>query len=131
MVARPFAALRSRGQTLRRSRPAAAVLAAWGLEAAPLRLLAQRGASLFRVDAPAGRYVLRLYGARSPSTAQIRSELLWLRALGTDAGLMVPEPVATPGGDLVVEARDPAVPEPCRAGLQRWVPCPGEALVSA
>ncbi|MDQ3327676.1 MAG: phosphotransferase, partial [Chloroflexota bacterium] len=55
----------------------------------------------FDVRAESGdRYRLRLHPPQGRDPIAIRSELLWLAALHTEAGLVVPEPVATRTGEL-------------------------------
>lgn len=96
-------------------------LARYGLAGARLRLLAHRGTTLFQVDAPDGRFVLRVYRAGGSSDAHIRSELAWLGALRRDTDLTVPEPVAARDGALLITAVERDGAEAHRCVLFRWV----------
>jgi Ser/Thr protein kinase RdoA (MazF antagonist) len=92
-------------------------------------LLHSRNA-VFRVEDPTDqhetggrlqRYVLRVHGPGTGEAAEIRSELLWLRALRRETDLAVPEPLATTGGDLVCRADTPGVPGARLCVLLRWM----------
>lgn len=67
------------------------------------------------------RYVIRIHRPGSQDVSTIRSELLWLLALRHDAGLVVPEPVATRTGELVTCAIAPGIPEARSCVVFRWV----------
>ncbi|GHO46380.1 phosphotransferase enzyme family protein [Ktedonospora formicarum] len=67
-----------------------------------------------------GRYTLRLYGDEV-STESILSEMRWLLALRRDTELVVPEPVATRTGSLLIQVEIEDIPETPRCGLFRWV----------
>lgn len=72
------------------------------------------------------RYLLRVHrparhGRQVDSSAAIRSELLWLRALRADTDLSVPEPVVTRDGELTTTVSSPGVPEPRTCSLLRWM----------
>ncbi len=55
----------------------------------------------FRIDAPAGRTVLRVHRPGYQSAASIESELAWLAALRRDTDLPVVRPLPGRNGDLV------------------------------
>ena len=76
-------------------------LAHWGLEGAPVSLVAQRENMVFRVQTPQGDYALRLHRAGLRSGAELRSELQWMSMLG-QGGLRVPTPLPTLDGALGV-----------------------------
>ena len=109
----------------------------WGLSDVRLRPVGHAENTTFRVEATLGgrggrpsrqrhAFLLRLHRPRRHSAAALRSELAWLRALVEAGELAVPEPVATPAGELVVDvdavaAR--AVGGEARAcTLLRWLP---------
>src|SRR5579871_325879 len=74
------------------------------------------------VQCPGGqRYALRVHAPRRHDTAAIRSELLWLEALGAD-GFLVPAPVRTVQGGLWTTASAEGVPEARACTLLTWVP---------
>lgn len=75
----------------------------------------------FRVDAPGGRFLLRINRPGNRSEAEIESEMAWLAALRRDTELQVPEPVATSDGRLAVTVDDPGVPGPRTCALLRWI----------
>ena len=77
------------------------IFAAWGLEGAPCRLVAQRENRVFRVETPAGPRALRLHRPGLRTDAQLRSELDWMAALAA-GGIAVPAPCPTPDGALCV-----------------------------
>ena len=123
----PFEALSVRGQLGRLRRLAEAALADFGVRPAKLVPLAHLENTTFRVDAAGGeRYVLRIHRVTGipvhpvRSAAEVRSEMLWLSALRREAGLAVPEPIPTAGGDLLTIADAAGVPEPRNCVLLRW-----------
>jgi len=60
----------------------------------------------FQVHADSGdRYCLRVQSPQGGEPAELRSELLWLAALRTEAGLVVVAPVPTRAGDLLGTVR--------------------------
>jgi Ser/Thr protein kinase RdoA (MazF antagonist) len=97
---------------------ARAALAEWGLERARLRLLRNVYNTTFRVD---DRYVLRIQRPGQHDAAAVRSEMLWLAALRRDTELVVPEPVPTRRGELVVVAAAEGVAEPRACALLGWI----------
>lgn len=61
--------------------------------------------STFRVETPSGvRYALRVNRPKSQNVATVKSELLWLMALHRDTDLLIPVPVPTTAGELLVES---------------------------
>lgn len=68
-----------------------------------------------------GRFVLRVHGPENANVAEIRSELLWLRALRRETPLVVPQPVPSLAGDLVCQVEVPGVPQPRLCVLLQWV----------
>src|SRR5438552_14408457 len=99
-------------------RLARAALVEWGFERPRLTPLRNVYNTTFRV----GRgHVLRMQFPGLHEAATVRSEMLWLAALARDTDLAVPEPVATPNGDLVVLASAEGVPESRVCSLFTWV----------
>jgi Ser/Thr protein kinase RdoA (MazF antagonist) len=108
-------------------------LDAYGLTGARLKFLYYNGNVIYRVDGShrtsigksggpyvANRYVLRVHMDYHTYEA-IRSELQWLMALRRDADLLVPEPVPTRDGELLLEAGAPGVPGRRKCSLLRWL----------
>ena len=73
---------------------------AFGGSAHPPRLLKLRENAVFAVALPGGPGVLRLHRQGYQTAAAIRSELWWMSAL-SDAGVPVPRPFVTEGGDTL------------------------------
>jgi Ser/Thr protein kinase RdoA (MazF antagonist) len=123
--------LTRRGKLRRAQSVARAALSAFGFTGANLRLIVDAGNISYQVKAvdPAplegsiyveSCYLLRLHWPGYQCDGAVDSELKWLRAL-SDAGLPVPQPVATTEGELSVEVSVPGVPVARRCSLLRWV----------
>jgi Ser/Thr protein kinase RdoA (MazF antagonist) len=67
----------------------------------------------YRVEDPvsAARYALRIHRPGYRSVAEIRSELMWIDALGVDGTVETPRAIVAAGGDRVVSVSNPAIPE--------------------
>lgn len=131
---KPYEELTRLGR-MRRLRPAAAAaLEAYGLGEARFRAVRQAGNTLFRIVAPRpsptetdsdmyekGRYLLRIHQPGYQPTGAIQLELAWLAAMCRDAGLPVPEPVATLDGSLMTQVSAPGIPEVRSCSLLRWL----------
>jgi len=123
---RRWADLTPGGQLRRLRRLAEGAWPRFGLGAGTLRSLGHWENATFRVQAPArgpsaprfvpGSYLLRVHSPGYNTTAQVASELQWLRALCRDTDLPVPEPVGEP---LVAE--HPDVPQPRTCSVLRWM----------
>lgn len=113
-----------RAQVARLRRVALAALDRYPLPDGRLTFLTHGENTTFRHDSAAGRHVIRVHrphrhGRDVDSTAAIRSELAWLRALRTDTDLAVPEPAAARDGALAVEAS--AAGETRICSVLRWM----------
>src|SRR6478609_7446855 len=118
---RAYDALTGRGQLGRLRRMGRTALERYpgDLDGARLVLLRHEQNATFRVDGVGARYVLRINRPGLQSEATVESEMAWLAALRRDTDLVVPEPVATRDGSLVVTASEPGVPgERCCALLR-------------
>ena len=78
---------------------AAEVASHWGGLSRP-KLIAFRENLVFAAEAPAGRVVVRVHRPGYQSEDTIRSELWYMAALA-EAGLPVPDPLRTAGGEMV------------------------------
>lgn len=97
----------------------------YGLGVARLNHLATHSNVLFRVDAEDGRrLVLRMGEPAANTRSNIDLEVAWLAALSDDPGLLIPTPLPTPDGRLVVDAQSQKGVRPCV--VFKWVP--GEPL---
>lgn len=67
----------------------------------PVRLVGQRENAVYEMATPQGRAALRLHRRGYQGAAAIAAEQWWMQALAA-AGLPVPEPLATPGGGMLV-----------------------------
>lgn len=78
---------------------------------------------LYRVTSPTqGHFLLRVHELTRHSEIEIRSELLWMKALRREAHLPVSEPMMTQNGSPVCEVSIDCVAEPRRCVLLRWLP---------
>lgn len=118
-----FYALTERGR-VRRLRPMAeSALHHWGLSGSRLRLLSNSWNCVFRVDTADGRkLVLRISYPNLYTAANVRSEMEWLAAVARDTDLILPTPLPTRDGDLLVTLTAKGVPEPRHCVLFTWVP---------
>lgn len=110
-------------------------------DACPVEIRGSARKHLFKLVSSRGSFVLRMYRPPHLGEALLRSELLWMRSLCHEAGIGVPEPLATECGSLTSQIsasrrpklrallrRLPGVdtaPEktfPWLSALVRWVP---------
>lgn len=93
----------------------------WGLEDAELEVIKMRENAVFRATTPDGRrHALRIHRHGYHSDAELRSELLWMRAL-EQHGIPVPEVIPSRQGELFVWMTHADVPEPRQVDLFAWV----------
>jgi len=122
--------LTSRGKLRRTNRVARAALEAFGFTEARLRLMVDAGNTTYRVHAPGHSpintdlyvddcYSLRLHQPGYQNEGAVDSELEWLSAM-SEAGLPVPQPLASKSGELSVDVPIPGAPAR-RCSLLRWV----------
>ncbi len=129
---KPYRELTRRGRLRRLRNTAEWALAAYGLDDASLRFIQHGENAIYRVDAPGSdavaaaagpyipsRYVLRIHAMDDEEA--IASELTWLIALSQEAGLPVPAPVPTPGGEHLVRVVTPEMPQGKIVTLLRWL----------
>jgi Ser/Thr protein kinase RdoA (MazF antagonist) len=120
---RDFDALTGRGQLGRLRRLGRQALARYpgNLDQAALSVLRHEQNATFRVDARAGRFVLRISRAGPHSLESVGSETAWLAALRRDTGLLVPEPLAAAHGALVVAEEHAGVPGERLCVVLHWI----------
>jgi Ser/Thr protein kinase RdoA (MazF antagonist) len=107
-------------------------LEAYGVEGARLTFLRYFANITYRVDLPQAvvcedetspyvpnRYLLRVLISNHWEIA--KGEMTWLAALSDEGGLVVPAPVPTLEGDLLVKVKTPGLPEGRIVSLMRWV----------
>jgi Ser/Thr protein kinase RdoA (MazF antagonist) len=129
---KPYDELTRLGRLRRMRQLAATALEAYGLPGAHLTFLQYFANITYRVDVPglvlqgdsSGPYVPNRYLLRVLCTNHweaVKGEMTWLAALSREAGLPVPEPVATLEGELLTRITTPGVPEGRIVSLMRWV----------
>ena len=129
---KPYSELTRLGRLRRIRQLAQAALEAYGLSGARLTFLRYFANITYRVDAPGpvpqlsgpGPYVPNRYLLRVLSTnywQAVKGEMTWLAALSREAALLVPEPVPTPEGELLLRVTTPGMPEGRIVSLMRWV----------
>lgn len=84
------------------TRPVAAALAVWGLDAADARRVAQRENVVWKVTQAGRAYALRLHRPGYRTGAELRSELQWMAALA-ESGITVPAPIPATDGSLIAD----------------------------
>lgn len=101
---------------------ALAALTEYGIVPSRLRLVGGFSNVIFRVEAAAGRYALRVDLEGWHSDDDIDVELAWLDALARDTALDLCRFVPAPDGRRYVYADAPGVPGRRRCVLFRWLP---------
>jgi Ser/Thr protein kinase RdoA (MazF antagonist) len=99
-----------------------AALAAFGRPDATARIVKRSTTLTVRVDAPDGRYMLRLQPHGRMPLPVVEAELAWLEAIRRETGLRVPGPIAAPDGRLALEIAAPGQAGPSVAALFAWLP---------
>ena len=119
----PFEALTHRGQAWRLRQLALAALRDYPIRVARLELLQYEDNAVYQVATGAGeQFILRVGAADGHPVAEQHAELLWLHALGRDTDLAVPIPIPTTGGEPLILADAPGVPDPRPCVLFRRLP---------
>ncbi len=129
---KPYRTLTRRGQLRRVRRLAEEALGCYNLGDTKLRFLRYFANITYRVDlagtvtasAHPGLYVPNRYLLRvlaSGNWEYALGEMTWLAALSGEAGLPVPSPMPTPGGELLVRVCTPGIPNGRIVSLMRWV----------
>lgn len=129
---KPYREMTRRSRLYHLKNLAKVALQAYGMPEARLSFLQYTENIIYRVDVSAkpdasqagspyipNRYLLRIHAMGD--TAAIASELVWLMALNQEAGLPVPAPIATPGGELLAHIVTPGIPNGRVVSLMRWL----------
>jgi Ser/Thr protein kinase RdoA (MazF antagonist) len=93
----------------------------FGLNGAHIRLLKYSMPMLFVVSGET-HAVLRLHQPDRHPFEVVRSELVWLQTLSTHPHLLVPQPIPTRDGQLLIEVTNPEQTDRRYASLLRWIP---------
>jgi len=75
-------------------------LALWGLQGAPIKLIAQRENAVFQVQTPNSNFALRLHRPGYQTPEAMASELAWMASIG-DSGVQVPTPIVNQSGKFL------------------------------
>jgi Ser/Thr protein kinase RdoA (MazF antagonist) len=76
---------------------------------------------VYRVDAPHGRFLLRLLSPSGTTAGTIAVLASWLASVSAGGGVGVPDPVALPDGSWHLEVAVEGEPAPRPCMLLRWV----------
>lgn len=119
---KPYEELTHRGQVRRLRSLAENALSEYPFTVSEFSLLLHLENTTFRVDMSHGhKYVLRIARPNHRSLDQIRSEVTWLKAIGRDTELVVPNPVSNGHGASVTTAGAGGVPGERYCVLFKWV----------
>jgi len=102
---------------------ATAAVGRWGLDGASLRLINLSENATYRVDVP-GRpkpVILRVHREGYHSLNGIRSELAWMRALQSEAGVKTPQAIPGRDGKDIQTVAHPALPNPRNCVLFEFI----------
>ncbi len=118
-----FDQLTDRGRARRLRKLAINALGRYEFEVSDVRLVGVRDNALFRVRTAGGlSHIIRVCKPGWRSSVDLRSEVVWLRALGRDTDIGVPEPQADRNGNFIVKAWAEGVPGACHCVVTSWIP---------
>ena len=121
---RDYHDLTDEGRRRRLAGVAREALASYALDVVAMRGLTDATNGVFRLDtADGGRYAMRVgLGPPAGHTAdEMRSEAAFLEAIRGEPGIVVPRPVPSRSGDVVVEASAPNVPHARACMVFTWL----------
>jgi len=101
-------------------------LRAFGIEADRVCWVSHSENAVFRVQAGASTYALRIHPPGKQDAQAIEAELAWLRALRSETSLLVPEPVSGSDGAWVQDVVSSPGRQNYQCVLFRWID--GQAL---
>lgn len=103
---------------------ARAALPAWGLSAdLEPELVTERENAVFRVDVEGrGSFALRVHRSGYHTDAQLRSQVMWARALEVDGIVHTAAVLDTRAGEQFTVVSHPGVPTPRQVSLLEWEP---------
>lgn len=117
-----YASLDPQAQIALSRRLAHRALAEHGLVPTRVRSVHHGENTTFDAHTDAGRFLVRVHRAGYNTTAEIRSELLWLEALAADGRVVVPRPHRSPAGALVLTLDAPGLDAPRDVVVFHWIP---------
>ena len=119
---RDYAALDEEGQVEVLRRVALAAAEAFGLGVRDLTLVLHAFNTTFALDTDDGRRLALRVNTNSQSTpAHIAAQQAWLHALATETDVLVPDPLAAPGGGWHVAVDCPAWGGPLNVTVASWL----------
>ncbi len=120
---RQFSDLTPRGQAQRLRGLALAALGQYDLDVRRVAVVTNHLNGIFRIlTADGQKYALCICHPTWRTDEDLRSELLWLHALGRDTDIGAPAPLANRDDDLVTLAAADGVPESRRCVVMSWIP---------
>ena len=118
----PFETLSYNEQLARLTEFAGLALRAYGYPDAALHSVAYINNAVFEVHAPnGGHFALRLHRPGHKRLEWIKSELVWLGAIGRDTTLCVPHPIQSLDAEPIVYASVRGLSEPIICALFAWI----------
>lgn len=98
-------------------------LSRWGLEGAALRLINHSENATYRVDPVEAErpVILRVHREDYHTINGIRSELAWMRALQSEAGVKTPQAIPGLNGEDIQTVAHPALPRPRNCVLFKFI----------
>jgi Ser/Thr protein kinase RdoA (MazF antagonist) len=120
---KPYSDLSIRGKLRRLRDVAIEALTHYGLRSPEIAYYGFETNLLYRVTTAAGeQFMLRLATPGWRTLEDLRSEALWLEALGRDTAVSAPRVMPTRSGEYVLPVSLPGVPDTWNATLMSWVP---------
>lgn len=119
---KPYSELSAAGKLRRLNGLAYAALARYELKCPSIAYHGFDTNLLYRVTANGERFMLRLAAPGWRTIEDLRSEALWLGALGRQTDIPVPRIVQGRSGEQVLPVSAPGVPRAWNATLMSWVP---------
>lgn len=117
----PWASLDPHEQVALSRRLAHRALAAHRLSPTRVRSVHHGENTTFDARTDGGRFLVRVHRAGYNTTAEVRSELLWLEALAGDGRVVVPRPHRTPRGEFVLTLDEPGLDAPRDVAVLHWI----------
>ncbi len=119
---RNFDELTPRGKARRLRILALDALRHYPFEVATIQLVGMFTNTLFRIKTTDNHtYVIRICAPNWRTEEDLRSEAMWLHALGQETDIGAPQPILARNGDLFVTGHAPML-IPCRCLVTTWIP---------
>jgi Ser/Thr protein kinase RdoA (MazF antagonist) len=99
-----------------------------GVAEARIKFISDTENLIFRADAQAQSFAIRVYKDCDISNSAINAELFWLLDIKQKTNLSVPEPITTQSKNMIQEITYPAAEKPVKVVIFHWLP--GEIIGS-